>query len=226
MNKVILTPKKAVNEEKMLKIGFYAVTAGLCGLLTGPAGCSLPKRDISVSLPAHNVLIRQPAPLTLPVENVVHANNKYHQNAYLVFTQTRCAYINKLKSLDTEIKQIEKISYSLCGTDDDFKKSNKNSWAKRIIDTSNSGFFQIATYVSQKKGGSNRKHYHPDTDEWWVVLKGKVEFEIGDNGKKYNGNPGDVIFCKKGIPHSITTVSDEPSVRLSVAIDNQETVHV
>ena len=105
--------------------------------------------------------------------------------------------------------------------------SKYESWAKRIIDTTNSGYFQIATFVCQSKKGSGcRKHYHPDTDEWWVVLKGKVQFEIGDNGKKYNGNPGDVIFCKKGIPHSITTVSDEPSVRLSVAIDNQETVHV
>ncbi|SVD51172.1 uncharacterized protein METZ01_LOCUS404026 [marine metagenome] len=105
-------------------------------------------------------------------------------------------------------------------------KSNKDSWAKRIIDTSNSGFFQIATYVSQKKGGSNRKHYHPDTDEWWVVLKGTVEFEIGDNGKRHIAEPGDIVFCKKGICHKITTVSDDPAVRLSIAVDNQETITV
>ena len=111
MSKVILTPKKAVNEGRMLRNGFFAVTAGLCGLLMGPAGCSLPsKTDISVSLPDDNVLIREPAPLALPLEIVVHAENEHHQNAYLLFTKTRCKYINKLKSLDTQIKKNEKIS--------------------------------------------------------------------------------------------------------------------
>ena len=42
MNKVNLTPNKAVNMEKTLKSGFFAVTASLCGLLTGSAGCSAP----------------------------------------------------------------------------------------------------------------------------------------------------------------------------------------
>ena len=42
MNKVNLTPNEAVNIEKTLKSGFFAVTASLCGLLTGSAGCSVP----------------------------------------------------------------------------------------------------------------------------------------------------------------------------------------
>ena len=42
MNKVNLTPNEAVNIEKTLKSGFFAVTASLCGLLTGSAGCSAP----------------------------------------------------------------------------------------------------------------------------------------------------------------------------------------
>ena len=42
MNKVNLTPNKAVNMEKTLKSGFFAVTASLCGLLAGSTGCSAP----------------------------------------------------------------------------------------------------------------------------------------------------------------------------------------
>ena len=53
-----------------------------------------------------------------------------------------------------------------------------------------------------------------------------LEFEIGDNGKKYIGNPGDVIFCNKGITHKISVISDEPCIRLSIAVDNQETINV
>ena len=107
------------------------------------------------------------------------------------------------------------------------ENSKYKSWAKRVIDTSNSGYFQIATYVCQSdKGTGCRKHYHPDTDEWWVVIKGQIEFEIGDDGKKYIGNPGDVIFCKKGITHKISVISNQPCIRLSIAVDNQETIHV
>ena len=104
--------------------------------------------------------------------------------------------------------------------------SQYRSWAKRVIDTSNSGYFQIATFVQSEKGSGCRKHYHPDTDEWWVVIKGQIEFEIGDDGKKYIGNPGDVIFCKKGITHKISVISNQPCIRLSIAVDNQETIHV
>ena len=105
--------------------------------------------------------------------------------------------------------------------------SKYKSWAKRVIDTSNSGYFQIATFVCQSEKGSGcRKHYHPDTDEWWVVIQGEIEFEIGDNENFFTGEPGDVIFCKKGIPHKISVISNEPCIRLSIAVDNQETIHV
>ena len=107
------------------------------------------------------------------------------------------------------------------------KNSKYESWAKRIIDTTNSGYFQIATFVCQsKKGTGCRKHYHPDTDEWWIVIKGEIEFEIGDNEEKYIGESGDVIFCKKGIPHKISVISNQPCIRLSIAVDNQETIHI
>ena len=105
--------------------------------------------------------------------------------------------------------------------------SKYESWAKRVIDTSNSGYFQIATFVCQSKKGSGcRKHYHPDTDEWWVVIQGEIEFEIGNHEDIIKGEPGDVIFCKKGVHHKISVMSDEPCIRLSIAVDNQETIHV
>lgn len=42
MNKVNLTPNKAVNIEKSLKSGFFFVTVSICGLLAGATGCSAP----------------------------------------------------------------------------------------------------------------------------------------------------------------------------------------
>jgi len=105
------------------------------------------------------------------------------------------------------------------------ENSKYKSWAKRVIDTTNSGYFQIATFVQSEKGSGCRRHYHPDTDEWWVIIQGEIEFEVGDSKEKVFVEPGDVVFCKKGIPHKITVVSEEPGIRLSVAVDNQETIH-
>ena len=42
--------------------------------------------------------------------------------------------------------------------------------------------------------------------------------------KKHIAETGDVVFCKKGTWHKIITISDDPAVRLSIAIDNQETI--
>ena len=47
---------------------------------------------------------------------------------------------------------------------------------------------------------------------------------VDTNGKKHIVEPGDVEYCKKGVSHKITTVSDDPAVRLSIAVDNQETI--
>jgi len=98
------------------------------------------------------------------------------------------------------------------------------SWAKRVVDVTNSGHFQIATFVCNPKGTGNRKHYHPDCDEWWVVIKGKIEFELGPEKERIVAGPGDIVFARKGVSHKATTISDEPSIRLSIGIDAMETI--
>ena len=62
MNKVNLTPNKAVNIEKTLKIGFFAVTASLCGLLAGATGCSAPTLAGKLTVTAGDQYPRQIEP--------------------------------------------------------------------------------------------------------------------------------------------------------------------
>ena len=100
------------------------------------------------------------------------------------------------------------------------ENSKYNSWAKRIIDTSSSGFFQIATMISQTKENGCRKHMHPDCDEVWVIMRGSFRCLVGNN--VYEVSQGDVVFTKKGTPHQITVTSDEPGIRFSIAVDNQK----
>lgn len=72
-----------------------------------------------------------------------------------------------------------------------------------------------ATVISQLPGESNRRHYHPDCDEWWLILDGEYEFSIGDSMR--GAVKGDVVVVRRGIWHQITAVGSQRAVRLAVS---------
>ena len=64
-------------------------------------------------------------------------------------------------------------------------------------------------------GESTRPHWHPATNEWWVVLGGEIEYTIG-SGDPFIAGKGDIVYAEAGDVHTLRTVSDEPSMRLPV----------
>lgn len=78
-------------------------------------------------------------------------------------------------------------------------------------------------FIHSIPGSSNNPHWHPDFDEWWVVLKGELEWRVGKKDP-FRAGPGDVVFVEKGYRHEIVTVSDESAVRL--AVTNRAGVHI
>jgi len=64
--------------------------------------------------------------------------------------------------------------------------------------------------VGQKVG----LHKHPTTDELFFILKGKLEFRVGD--KQLVATEGDVVQGKMDIPHAFRNIGDEPAAFLSV----------
>lgn len=100
------------------------------------------------------------------------------------------------------------------------------SWAKRVINTSNSSFFNSATLVCQKRGTGFRKHYHPHCDEFWVILGGKIQFEIEGVPEPIIAEAGDIVYARKGVHHKATVLSEESGVRLSVSVELMDTVYV
>lgn len=99
------------------------------------------------------------------------------------------------------------------------------SWAKRVINTFNSAFFNSVTLISQNKGEGCRKHKHPDCDEFWVILSGKMEIKIGKDNKTETVFPGDIVYLKKGLPHKLTVLSDEPGIRLSASVEKMRHIY-
>ncbi len=83
------------------------------------------------------------------------------------------------------------------------------------------------TVLMNQPGESNDAHWHDDFDEWWMVLEGEIDFEIGlpanKQGAPYgeiitiHARKGDLVFCPKGLRHHIRTVGTRTSYRLAVA---------
>ena len=99
------------------------------------------------------------------------------------------------------------------------QNANKTSWSRRLVDTESNS----ATMIGQMPGEGNRRHYHPDWNEWWFILAGKWEFEI--DGKAREIVTGDVVFIEKGKIHKITALGDEMAIRLAVSRNDVEHIY-
>ena len=67
-------------------------------------------------------------------------------------------------------------------------------------------------------GEGNRRHYHPDWNEWWYIVKGQWQWEI--NGEKYIVKKDDFVFIPKGVVHKITAAGEGQSIRLAISRDD------
>ncbi len=99
------------------------------------------------------------------------------------------------------------------------QNSNKTSWSRRLVDTESNS----ATMIGQMPGEGNRRHYHPDWNEWWFILAGKWDFEI--DGKPRVIVTGDVVFIEKGKIHKITAIGDQMAIRLAVSRNDVEHIY-
>lgn len=86
-------------------------------------------------------------------------------------------------------------------------------WSKRLIADER----QLVTLIAAPPGGGNRPHWHRDFDEWWVVLAGRLEWEL-TGGIVLQATQGDIVWVPRGTVHHIRNVGEELSLRLAVAM--------
>ena len=127
--------------------------------------------------------------------------------------------IKHIDVVDTKTPVLTKLSDVISS----FPKND--SWAKRIVNTHNSAFFNSATLIYQNKNGGCRRHNHPDCDEFWVVISGTFQWVVGENRDVYNAVPGDIIYCRRGVFHEITVTSDSPGIRLSISVEEMLNIY-
>ena len=92
------------------------------------------------------------------------------------------------------------------------------SWSKRVIDTENNSM----TIICQMPGEGNRRHHHPDWNEWWYIVEGEWEWEIEGEVKMIS--QGDIVFMKKNRKHKITASGSSRAIRM--AISRSDVAHV
>lgn len=91
------------------------------------------------------------------------------------------------------------------------KYGRDKSWSYTLVDsTSNS-----ATLICQLPGEGNRRHHHPDWNEWWFIYEGAWEWDI--EGEKKIIKAGDLVFIAQGRKHKITAKGDQAAIRIAVS---------
>jgi mannose-6-phosphate isomerase-like protein (cupin superfamily) len=86
-------------------------------------------------------------------------------------------------------------------------------WSKRLISDER----QLVTLIASPPGGGNRPHWHREFDEWWVVLAGRLEWEL-TGGIVIQAAKDDIVWVPRGTVHHIRNVGAELSLRLAVAM--------
>jgi len=73
-----------------------------------------------------------------------------------------------------------------------------SSVAYKITSQESSDLFAVEITLVQKGGPARHMHYLQD--EWWYVLEGEFNLEVGD--KRFHGKSGDSFFGPRNIPHA------------------------
>ena len=98
------------------------------------------------------------------------------------------------------------------------KYGRETSWSHTLVDTESNS----ATLICQLPGEGNRRHHHPDWNEWWFIVEGTWEWEI--EGEKKTIKQGDLVFLKKNRKHKITAIGEKVAIR--IAVSRYDVAHV
>ncbi len=92
-------------------------------------------------------------------------------------------------------------------------KQGPPPWSVRIIADERN----LVTLIASPPGAGNRPHWHKDFDEWWVVMAGRLQWEL-TGGTVVQAAKDDIVWVPRGTVHHIKNVGDDLSLRLAIAM--------
>ena len=106
-------------------------------------------------------------------------------------------------------------------TDELMARKGEPPWSEVVVKNEH----VRATLICHGPGMANKPHWHPDINEWWLLLKGEVSYHYSSNRPPFHMREGDVVFMPEGYRHELTTIGDGPSLRLAIGTPQDHTVY-
>src|SRR5713226_4534893 len=100
------------------------------------------------------------------------------------------------------------------------KHNGQSNWRETIV----SDELLHADYIYSAPGSKVSKRFHSDTREWWIVMAGKIRFEI-EGQDPVEATKGSMVQVPYQTVYSMQTVGDEPSLRFEVNIAGVQTLY-
>jgi mannose-6-phosphate isomerase-like protein (cupin superfamily) len=72
-----------------------------------------------------------------------------------------------------------------------------------------------AFVIVHPPGTPNDTHYH-EHDEWWVVMRGEINWHIEGEAQPIRARAGDFVLCPKFHNHHLEPVGSELTVRIGI----------
>jgi len=89
-----------------------------------------------------------------------------------------------------------------------------STMACRVGTGETSGGLFVIEHTHLRSGGGPSLHYHLHQEEWFYVIEGDVDFQVGD--QRLHLHPGESVLAPRQIPHTFSCVSTTPG-RLLIA---------
>lgn len=97
------------------------------------------------------------------------------------------------------------------------KYAGQTNWREKIIDDGNS----LAYMIQEAPGSKYARRMFADSPAWWVVVEGRVRFEIEQADGSFEtveASKGSYVFVPERMVHSLEVVGDEPAIRFEVTL--------
>lgn len=100
------------------------------------------------------------------------------------------------------------------------KHKGEKNWREPVVDDDH----LHGEYIWSAPGAKVSRRFHPDTREWWVVMDGKIRFEI-EGQEPFVASKGSMVQAPMQTIYSMETVGDQPSLRFEVNIAKAKTFY-
>jgi mannose-6-phosphate isomerase-like protein (cupin superfamily) len=91
------------------------------------------------------------------------------------------------------------------------KGPQEGAWSEPLVLSDDIQAFVIV----HPPGTPNDTHYH-EHDEWWVVMRGEINWHIEGQAEPIRARAGDFVLCPKLHNHHLEPVGSELTVRIGI----------